>query len=130
MKPTYLKSYEVCNTNGDEIIVDLLLLEAENGDRSITFFTPGTVEEADEENPDDFDFHEAEMDAWFESAAAQSKSDPTHIEGFLSGFDGFLSSVENLIVADENREDTSVPARSIREFLVDVLGRKDPLNNM
>ena len=42
----------------------------------------------------------------------------------------FLTAVAELIVADENRADTSGPARTIREYLVDRLNRPDPLGHI
>lgn len=148
MKTAFLPSFDICNIHGRELTVDLLLVESRNGNRETIFYLPGTTEHADEISTqiDEFDFHEAEMDAWWENAAPHFQEAPCPCEscttdpsgncvncgcpaGSRNQMDNLLDLVVNLIRADEDREDTSYAATAIRNFFVDVLGRPDPLDS-
>lgn len=124
MKTTFIPNMEICNSHGHEQIADAFFMDDGNGNRRVILFSPGTTTEIEEvpyQSSAGLDLHiyeEAEQDAWWEQA-----------EIAFSREERFISAVEELIVADEERKDTSGPARTIREHLTDNLGRPDPLDS-
>jgi len=146
MKTAFLPSFDICNIHDRKLTVDLLLIEARNGNREVFFYLPGTTEHADEipTQIDEFEFETEEIDAWWEHAAPYMKESQCVCEscttdpggncvncglpaGPVTNLDKLLELVANLVRADEQREDTSFAARAIREYFVDTLKRPDPL---
>ena len=141
MKTTFLPSFEVCDIEGNEHIVDMLLAEADDDSRMVLMFVPGTTETAP---ADSLEFHDNEIQGWWDHAMPHMREAPCVCEpcttdpggncvnclrpaGPVTNLDRFVELAGDLIRADERREDTGNAARALREFIVDTLKRPDPL---
>jgi len=83
MKTAFLPSFEVCNIHGRELVVDLLLLEAESGDTQWSMFIPGTMTDISEVHLgiNECEFDENEMNGWLDHIGGQMMNFPCTCHG-------------------------------------------------